>query len=213
MQNSPADDKQIGGTHYKKLDPEPWNVILQWNLGYLEGTALKYIARWRDKGGIDDIRKAIHFLEKLVEINTPSKSESNFDAVVKAQRDFLESKRNTVGFSKFATMAEQTRNSNSTSLEINNESNSTGYLRQYVCSPAAEPNYNMDRPFVMAQSEGLASGCSNSKHDGITCACKHGPLREHAVVGSNYYAYGNDLAAPVFSNTELIPKGLIGDEE
>jgi hypothetical protein len=68
MQKSAADDKQIGGQHYKKLDPEPWNVILQWNLGYLEGTALKYIARWRDKGGINDIKKAIHFLEKLVEV-------------------------------------------------------------------------------------------------------------------------------------------------
>ena len=66
-----ADDKQIAGDHYKKLDPEPWNVIIKWNLGYLEGTALKYIARWRDKGGIDDIKKAIHFLEKLVELNTP----------------------------------------------------------------------------------------------------------------------------------------------
>lgn len=65
-----ADDKQIAGDHYKKLDPEPWNVIIKWNLGYLEGTALKYIARWRDKGGIDDIKKAIHFLEKLVEIHS-----------------------------------------------------------------------------------------------------------------------------------------------
>lgn len=62
--------KQVGGTHYQKLDPAPWDVVIKWNLGYLEGTALKYIARWRDKGGLDDIRKAIHFLEKLVEVET-----------------------------------------------------------------------------------------------------------------------------------------------
>ena len=65
-----VNQKQIGGTHYQKLDPAPWDVILKWNLGYLEGTALKYIARWRDKGGLDDIRKAIHFLEKLLEVET-----------------------------------------------------------------------------------------------------------------------------------------------
>lgn len=68
MLGSPADAKQISGDHYKKLDPEPWNVITAWNLGYLDGTALKYIARWRDKGGLNDIRKAIHFLEKFIEV-------------------------------------------------------------------------------------------------------------------------------------------------
>ncbi len=67
-----ANNKQIAGDHYKKYgDLQPWDVVIKWNLGYLEGTALKYIARWRDKGGIDDIKKAIHFLEKLVELNTP----------------------------------------------------------------------------------------------------------------------------------------------
>lgn len=67
-----VNDKQIGGNHYKQYgDLQPWDVVIKWNLGYLEGTALKYIARWRDKGGIDDIKKAIHFLEKLVELNTP----------------------------------------------------------------------------------------------------------------------------------------------
>lgn len=68
-----ANEKQIAGDHYKKYgDLQPWDVVIKWNLGYLEGTALKYIARWRDKGGIDDIKKAIHFLEKLVEIHSPA---------------------------------------------------------------------------------------------------------------------------------------------
>ncbi len=66
-----ANEKQEGGTHYKKYgDLQPWDVVIKWNLGYLEGTALKYIARWRDKNGIEDIKKAIHFLEKLVEVET-----------------------------------------------------------------------------------------------------------------------------------------------
>ena len=64
-----ANNKQVGGTHYKKYgDIQPWDVVVAWNLGYLEGTALKYIARWQDKGGLNDIKKAIHFLEKLVEV-------------------------------------------------------------------------------------------------------------------------------------------------
>lgn len=60
---------QHGGTHYKKYgELQPWDVVLKWELGYLEGTALKYIARWKDKGGVEDIKKAIHFLQKLVEV-------------------------------------------------------------------------------------------------------------------------------------------------
>ncbi len=59
---------QIGGVHYKKYEYQPWDVVLDWKLGYLDGTALKYIARWRDKGGLQDIQKAIHFLEKLIEV-------------------------------------------------------------------------------------------------------------------------------------------------
>lgn len=59
---------QIGGEHYKKHKGyEPWDVVNAWNLGYLDGTALKYIARWRDKNGVQDLQKAVHFLEKLIE--------------------------------------------------------------------------------------------------------------------------------------------------
>ncbi len=67
-----ANDIQHGGDHYKKYgNLQPWDVITAWNLGYLEGTALKYIARWRDKNGIEDLNKAIHFLQKAVEVYAP----------------------------------------------------------------------------------------------------------------------------------------------
>ncbi len=73
-----ANSKQVGGDHYKKYgDLQPWDVVLSWNLGYLEGTALKYIARWRDKGGLDDIRKAVHFLEKLVEVESDKNTQDS----------------------------------------------------------------------------------------------------------------------------------------
>jgi len=71
-----ADDIQHGGRHYKNLDPEPWNVITAWNLGYLDGTALKYIARWRDKNGIEDLKKAIHFLQKTIEVEEQKNGDS-----------------------------------------------------------------------------------------------------------------------------------------
>ena len=64
-----ANDTQVAGTHYKKYgNLQPWDVITVWNLGYLDGTALKYIARWRDKNGIEDLKKAIHFLQKTIEV-------------------------------------------------------------------------------------------------------------------------------------------------
>ena len=72
LDNKPtANDVQHGGDHYKKYgNLQPWDVITAWNLGYLEGTALKYIARWKDKNGIEDLKKAIHFLQKKIEVET-----------------------------------------------------------------------------------------------------------------------------------------------
>lgn len=64
-----VNDIQHGGNHYKKYgDLQPWDVITKWGLGYLDGTALKYIARWKDKNGIEDLEKAIHFLQKTIEV-------------------------------------------------------------------------------------------------------------------------------------------------
>jgi hypothetical protein len=62
-----ANDRQVGGNHYKQIKPEPWDVVEAWHLGYFDGTALKYIARWRSTNDLEDLQKAIHFLEKLIE--------------------------------------------------------------------------------------------------------------------------------------------------
>jgi hypothetical protein len=63
-----ADDVQHGGTHYKKFKYETWNVILDWELGYLDGNAVKYLSRWKHKGGVQDLRKAAHYIQKLIEV-------------------------------------------------------------------------------------------------------------------------------------------------
>lgn len=72
-----ANNKQIGGNHYKEATIEPWDAVLDWKLGYLDGSAIKYIARWRKKGGVQDLQKAIHFLEKLIEVETQDAKISN----------------------------------------------------------------------------------------------------------------------------------------
>jgi hypothetical protein len=59
----------VGGTHYK-AKVECWDFIAANDIGYFEGTAIKYLTRWRKKGGVEDLRKAIHFVEKLIEIET-----------------------------------------------------------------------------------------------------------------------------------------------
>ncbi len=67
-------DTQVGGDHYKKLgDYQPWEVLRHWLTpeefrGYMKGTAIAYLARERDKGGMMDVGKAAHTLQALVEL-------------------------------------------------------------------------------------------------------------------------------------------------
>jgi hypothetical protein len=59
---------QFGGTHYITKVIQPWDYIVANNLGYLEGNVVKYISRWKEKGGVDDLHKAAHYLQKLIEV-------------------------------------------------------------------------------------------------------------------------------------------------
>lgn len=59
-------DVQEGGTHYKNMGIQPIEYILSNNLGYLEGNVIKYITRYKDKGGIEDVYKARHYLDFLI---------------------------------------------------------------------------------------------------------------------------------------------------
>jgi len=65
-----VNSKQVKGSHYKNKAIQPWDYIVANNLGYLEGNVVKYISRWRDKGGMDDLAKAKHYIEKLIELET-----------------------------------------------------------------------------------------------------------------------------------------------
>jgi hypothetical protein len=63
-------DKQESGTHYKDKGIQPIVYIHANNLGFCEGNVVKYVTRWRDKGGEADLRKAIHYLELLIQLET-----------------------------------------------------------------------------------------------------------------------------------------------
>ena len=63
-----ANQTQVGGTHYKSKAIQPWDYIAANELGYFEGNIVKYVSRWKDKGGLDDLRKARHYLDKLIEL-------------------------------------------------------------------------------------------------------------------------------------------------
>ena len=65
-----VNDIQHGGTHYKSKTVQPWDYIIENNLGYLEGNVVKYVSRWRDKNGIEDLQKARHYLDKLIEVES-----------------------------------------------------------------------------------------------------------------------------------------------
>lgn len=58
--------KQIGGDHYSKRTIQPWDIIDEYGLNYYEGNVIKYVLRHRDKNGIEDLRKASHYLEKII---------------------------------------------------------------------------------------------------------------------------------------------------
>lgn len=63
-----AINSQIGGTHYKELAIQPVEYIHANGIGYFEGCAIKYLSRWKSKGGIQDLEKAKHYIELLIEL-------------------------------------------------------------------------------------------------------------------------------------------------
>ena len=67
-------DTQVGGNHYKSMPIQPVEFIQKNDLGFIEGNIVKYICRWRSKGGIDDVRKVIHYAELLIDFELNKES-------------------------------------------------------------------------------------------------------------------------------------------
>lgn len=62
-----AKDIQVGGNHYKDLKIQPIEYIQANDLSYCEANVVKYVTRWRSKNGIEDLRKAKHYIDLLIE--------------------------------------------------------------------------------------------------------------------------------------------------
>jgi len=67
-----AREEQVGGAHYKNKEVQPWDAMESWMTpeafqGFLTGNVIKYMARWKEKNGVEDLRKARHYLSKLIE--------------------------------------------------------------------------------------------------------------------------------------------------
>ncbi len=65
--------KQVGGSHYKKYNIQPVEFIIKNNIGFCEGNIIKYVLRFKDKGGIADLEKAKHYIELLIDSSKSSK--------------------------------------------------------------------------------------------------------------------------------------------
>jgi len=61
-----VNDMQIGGTHYRSKY-QHWDYVCDTRMPYLLACATKYVSRWRDKNGVEDLRKSIHYLAKAEE--------------------------------------------------------------------------------------------------------------------------------------------------
>jgi len=79
------DNRQVGGDHYKRMKVQPWAALDDWltsdqKVGYYLGSAVAYLARFNSegvgKGGVQDVKKAKHYLEKLIDtLNKEKKDE------------------------------------------------------------------------------------------------------------------------------------------
>lgn len=86
----PANSRQVGGDHYRRCKIQPWDFICANGIGFMEGTIISYLTRWEDKGGIQDLRKCQHYLDKMVENETQKLIiKENFRAANQAANDVI----------------------------------------------------------------------------------------------------------------------------
>lgn len=67
---------QVSGDHYKGMAIQPVEFIHANNIPYCEANAIKYLCRWRKKGGIADLEKAKHYIDLLIELESKSNQSS-----------------------------------------------------------------------------------------------------------------------------------------
>lgn len=67
-----ATDNQVGGNHYKNFKIQPLEFTMKNNLDFIQGNIIKYACRHKDKNGIEDLKKVIHYAQLAMELQYDS---------------------------------------------------------------------------------------------------------------------------------------------
>lgn len=68
--------EQVGGNHYTKMAIQPAEYCFKNNIGKLEGDAIAYLSRWKDKNGLEDLKKARHTIDLLIELEVSKRNDT-----------------------------------------------------------------------------------------------------------------------------------------
>ena len=79
--------EQVGGTHYSRLSIEPIQFIEANGLGYSEGNVVKYISRWKNKNGLEDLNKAKWYVERLIQVEEERLAQERRDELAEKLAD------------------------------------------------------------------------------------------------------------------------------
>lgn len=71
-----ANEHQVGGEHYNSKF-QHWDFVLLLNLPYLPAQVTRYVARWRKKHGLEDLKKAAHYMDKLIAVEEDRHMQAN----------------------------------------------------------------------------------------------------------------------------------------
>ena len=63
-------ETQVGGSHYKDFKIQPAEFIYENRIPFIEGNCIKYLCRWREKGGFADLEKVKHYIDMLIEFES-----------------------------------------------------------------------------------------------------------------------------------------------
>lgn len=90
MPREKANDYQVDGVHYRTEGViQHWDFAASQNFDYFQGQITKYVTRWRKKNGLKDLKKAMHFLQKYIEVERPKINKTKLEGVgEKVQEQF-----------------------------------------------------------------------------------------------------------------------------
>lgn len=98
--NSKANDRQVGGEHYRKAgaDEQHWDRVHRLSLDYFQAQITKYVERCWDKNGIEDLEKARHFLDKYIELSRAAGRKGARQEDEEVLREVIEDLRDKLDF-------------------------------------------------------------------------------------------------------------------